>query len=67
MCNYSVNINYFFFIFVNKSRIITLYLFSFLVKLNYGILIIVGNMPIFDVLEGQIYEGGGVKENAITL
>jgi hypothetical protein len=67
MCIYSVNINQFFFIFVNESRIITLYLFSFLVKFNYAILIIVGNMPIFNVLKGQIYEGGEVKENAITL
>jgi hypothetical protein len=30
-------------------------------------LITVGNVPIFDILKGQIYEGGGVKENAITL
>jgi hypothetical protein len=35
--------------------------------LNIAILITVGNMPIFDILKGQIYEGGGVKENAITL
>jgi hypothetical protein len=30
-------------------------------------LITVGNVPIFDIFKGQIYEGGGVKENAITL
>jgi hypothetical protein len=30
-------------------------------------LITVGNVPIFYILKGQIYEGGGVKENANTL
>jgi hypothetical protein len=38
-----------------------------LVKLNFVILIIVGNMPFFYILKGQIFEGGGVIENAITL
>jgi hypothetical protein len=46
---------------------ITLYFFSFLIKLNYAILITVGKMPLFDILKNQIYEGGGVKENATTL
>jgi hypothetical protein len=67
MCNYSVNIDYYYNVFVNESRIITLYFFSFLVKLNFVIWIIVGNMPIFNILKGQNFEGGGVKENAIIL
>ena len=54
-------------LFENENRIITLYFFSFLLKLNYAIFITVGNAPIFYILRGQIYEGGGVKENAITL
>jgi hypothetical protein len=36
-------------------------------KLNDTILITVGNMPIFDILKGQIYKGGGVKKNAVIL
>jgi hypothetical protein len=35
--------------------------------LNNAILITIGVMPIFYILKGQIYEGDGVKENAITL
>jgi hypothetical protein len=50
-----------------KAEYMYLYFFSFLVKLNFVILIIVGNMPIFNILKGQILEGGGVKENKITL
>jgi hypothetical protein len=34
--------------------------------LNHAILIAVGDIPILYILKGQIYEGGGVKENAIT-
>jgi hypothetical protein len=66
ICNYSIHVNKLFF-FVNESRVITLYFFTFLLKLNIAILITIGNMPIFDILKGQIYEGGGVKENAITM
>jgi hypothetical protein len=39
----------------------------FLLKLNHAVLITVCNMPIFYILKGQIYEGGGVREYAITL
>jgi hypothetical protein len=56
-----------FFILVNESRVIILYFISFLLKLIITILITVGNMPFFFILKGQIYEGGGAKENAITL
>ena len=51
----------------NENRIITLYFFSFLLKLNHAIFITVGNAPIVYILRGQIYERGGVKENATTL
>jgi hypothetical protein len=30
-------------------------------------LITICNVPIFYIFKGQIYEGGGVKENAIIL
>jgi hypothetical protein len=58
------------FLFVNESRVITLYFFSFFVKIeycNFNYHNTIGNMSIFDILKGQIYEGDGVKENAITL
>jgi hypothetical protein len=38
-----------------------------LLYISLVFLITVRNMPIFDILQGQIYEGDGVKENAITL
>ena len=46
---------------------ITLYSFSILLKLNDGIFNHCRYCANFYILKGQIYEGGGVKENAITL
>jgi hypothetical protein len=71
MCNYPVNIDFFFGCnFASENRIITLYFYSFLLKSKYMYTILIIHMyntPIFDITIGQIYEGDWVKESAILL
>jgi hypothetical protein len=62
ICNYSVNIDYFFSIFVNESRISISYFFGFLLKLNYAILITVGNMPILIFSKVKFTKGWGKRK-----